>query len=157
MCKHVGSEERVSQSMQVCVDATSTMGPSKRAEWLWEVEEGMIKAALQHLHDKYSSCLESLKDTLSPSRFRGVATLRVFDKGELTLVPITLSVALRAAKDGAPTGSVYLKTYTDPKGKEWLVALMASGAMQIPKEDESVTGIGRLKQSVGASMSPSSW
>ena len=81
----------------------------------------------------------------TPAKFRSLTATRSFEVEELVLVPITSTIFMKKQTDSVPSGSVFVKTYKDPKGVVFNIVLHPSGGMKMPKVETS-TGVGGLKQ-----------
>ena len=142
-------------TMQVAYDGLSKYCPLQTSAWMMGAMEANIKVALDSLQQQRNDCLSGLRATLSPSKLRGVATLREFAKGEITLVPITSSILFKPLKDDHPSGSVHVSEHTDAEGTRFNAFLSHTGGIKMPRDsEEEATGIGRLKAPPSYFMAP---
>ena len=142
-------------TMQVAYDGLEEYCPLQTSAWMMGAMEAKIKVALDSLQHLHTGCMSGLRATLSPSKLRGVTTLREFAKGELTFVPITTSILFKPLKEDHPSGSVHVTEHTDAEGNRFNVILSHTGGIKMPKDSgEEPTGIGRLKAPPSHFMAP---
>ena len=131
------------------------MDPSKNSDWTWMVKEASIKIALNSMFTTHKVKGKSVAVTASPAKYRSVATLREFEKGALTLVPLTGSIVLRPVGEELQPGYVFLSDWTSVKDKQYRIALSSSGGIKLPKDDaELATGIAENKEMPDSLMVP---
>ena len=129
------------------IEDIGTMDPSKNSDWTWLVKEASITIALNSMFAAHKVKGKSVAVTAMPVKYRSVATLRDFEKGALTLVPLTSSIAMKPASDDIGNGYVYMCDWTSVKNKQYRIALSSSGGNKLPKDDvELATGIAAKKE-----------
>ena len=130
---------------QDTIDKFDDHGPLKSAEYQWSIEEAKLKLILDDLHSQNSTSLKYLSGVTTPARFRSPTATRSFEVEELVLVPLTSTICMKKQTEAVQSGSVFVKTYKDPKGVVFNIVLVPSGGMKMPKVETS-TGVGGLKQ-----------
>ena len=117
------------------------------------MEESKIRIELHDLHAQHSECLNGLSGVTSPVKLRSLITTRAFKAGGIVLVPVTTSILIKKPSETVPTGSVFVRSYKDPKGATFNILLHPSGGIKMPKT-EPKTGIGGLKQTPSSFIIP---
>ena len=144
-CTRPSSSCLLSSRQEEVIDDFAKWSPQLNDEWQWSAHEARIKVALNTLLIKPSGNYASLEATVAPINARSLRTTVAIDKGQLTLMPVTVAIATKPLGADLSSGCVVLPDlYDSPSGTRFQVELLQPGGTRLPKSQPS-TGIGSLK------------
>eukprot|EP00959_Pyramimonas_sp_CCMP1952_P095078 1988511-Pyramimonas_sp.AAC.1 len=113
-------------------------------DWQWSIE-AKVRVAVDDMRAQHSDCLKGITGVTSPVQYRSITTARAFKAGEIVLVLLTESIALKKPNEDSPNGGACVKSYKGLKGTNFNIVLPPTGGMKMPgvQANTGVWGAGK--------------